>query len=72
MATKLTDTQARILANARAGKALTRPVGASEHGGWNRSVLSCFKNGYLREGTKPHGDITDLGVAALAAWESKR
>ena len=73
-AVKLTNTQARILINAREGRAVSRPFGMSEHGGWASSLTSCFRKNLLLPATpeQPEGVLTDLGVTALVAWEARR
>lgn len=71
---KISETQRKILVNAREGKRVFQPCGWSESGGWSASTVSCFRKGLLNAGTKeaPLGTLTETGKAALDAWEGRK
>lgn len=61
----LTKTQKRILTNIRDGARWDhgRAFSMSAAGGWDRSITSCYRHGWLDPKT---GELTDAGRAALA------
>lgn len=62
---KPTPTQRQIMLNLQAGRRWDagRPIGMSAAGGWDRSLRSIYRNGWL----SPWSDeLTDAGRAALS------
>lgn len=67
--TKLTETQRKILLNRLNDKPCDygRPAGRSAAGGWDRSIKSCLKHGWL---SWPFENITTAGRTALKAHDA--
>ncbi len=59
---KPTPTQIKLLENAAGRQPPHRPFGNSQHGGWDRAMVSCHRNGWLEK-----GKITERGEAVLKA-----
>ncbi|MBS1180420.1 MAG: hypothetical protein H6Q99_300 [Proteobacteria bacterium] len=74
MKVKISETQRRILTNAREGNSVFFSYGRSQGGGWSCSLVSCYRKGLLKPATKeaPFGTLTEAGKAALDDWEARR